>query len=411
MSSERTIISALIQERSAYDAVIAYHDDGDFSDMGEHVFKELVKYYNRDANATCIDVQSLRSRLHRAYPKHIAKFDSFLDKLTEVSVDNVLDDYRDMKSDSLGELIGGYLMAGQHDKAATLLEKYNLIQAEGLVNAGGVDDTAVVYKDADVGTFADEVNRAARIPVAPVELNEAFGGGLIPGSHTLVYAPPETGKTAFAINLAYSIACHKRSRRGDPVLYCGNEESAAMYMIRLLCRFTQWTADEVEDDREGAMVLARKRGWANLTFVHLSPGSIGQVQALIVEHKPKVCIIDQLPNLMLGGKGKEPEKAVLLEKLAYQMRIFYSKNKVAGISMSQADEKAIGKLYLTIKDVFYSNIGVQGMCDAMIGIGMNESYQASNRRVLNITKNKLGGEHIHFTVSLDPKISAFKSVG
>jgi hypothetical protein len=195
------------------------------------------------------------------------------------------------------------------------------------------------------------------------------------------------------------------------VLYIGNEESAAMYMIRMLCRFTQWDAEEVEADREGAMELARSRGWKNLTFVHLTPGSIAQVQALILEHKPKVCIIDQLPNLILGGKGKEPEKTQLLEKLAYQMRMFYSRHKVAGVSMSQADEKSIGKLYLTIRDVYYSNIGVQGQCDAMVGIGMNAAYEASGRRVINITKNKLGGEHIHFTVQLNHKIAAFKSTG
>ncbi len=406
--NESTIIAALIQSRSAYDAVIPYHDEGDFSDMGELVFKELVKYYKRDADATCMDVQSLQARLDRTYPKHKAKFESFLNKMTDVSVDNILDDYRAMKSDSLGELIGGYLLASEHGKAAPLLEKYNRIQTDGLVDT---DDAPVVFKDADVDTFADEVSKAKRIPIAPRELNDAFGGGLIPGSHTLVYAPPETGKTAFAINMAYSIACHKRSRRGDPVLYIGNEESAAMYMIRLLCRFTQWNAEEVEADREGAMKLARSRGWQNLTFVHLTPGSVAQVQALIMEHKPKVCIIDQLPNLILGGKGKEPEKTQLLEKLAYQMRMFYSRHKVAGVSMSQADEKAIGKLYLTIRDVYYSNIGVQGQCDAMVGIGMNAAYEASGRRVINITKNKLGGEHIHFTVQLNHKIAAFKSVG
>jgi len=225
-----------------------------------------------------------------------------------------------------------------------------------------------------------------------------------------VYAPPETGKTAFAINMAYSIACHKRTRKGDPVLYIGNEESAAMYMMRLLCRFTQWDSDRVEEDRSGAMKLARSRGWENLTFVHLTPGSIAQVQALIMEHKPKVCIIDQLANLTLGS-GKEPEKAILLEKLAYAMRMFYSRHKVAGVSMSQASEKAIGKLYLTIKDVYYSNVGVQGMCDAMIGIGMDAAGEASGMRILNITKNKLGGEHTHIRVHLNHKISAFKSTG
>lgn len=406
--NERTIIAALIQARNAYDAVIPYHDEGDFSDMGELVFKELVKYYNRDADATCMDVQSLQSRLSRAYPKHTEKFESFLNRMTDVSVDNILDDYRAMKSDSLGELIGGYLLANEHGKAEALLEKYNRLQVDGL---GNTADAVVVYTDADVDSFADEVSRESRIPIAPKELNDAFGGGLIMGSHTLVYAPPETGKTAFAINTAYAIACHKRTRKGDPVLYIGNEESAAMYMMRLLCRFTQWTAEEVEEDRPAAMVLARKRGWANLTFIPLSPGTVGQVQALILEHKPKVCIIDQLPNLMLGGKGKEPEKTQLLEQLAYSMRMFYSKHKIAGVSMSQADEKAIGKLYLTIRDVYYSNIGVQGQCDAMIGIGMDAKAQATGRRVLCITKNKLGGEHLNINVQLNYKISAFKSSG
>ncbi|MEE8207692.1 MAG: AAA family ATPase [Nitrosomonadaceae bacterium] len=406
--SERNIVAALIQSRKAYDAVIPYHDEGDFSDMAELVFKELVKYYDRDADATCMDVQSLLSRLGRAYPKHTERFESFLNGMTDVSVDNILDDYRAMKSDSLGELIGGYLIAKEHGKAEPLLDKYNRIQADGLVDS---DDAPVVYADADVTSFAGEVSKGSRIPIAPRELNEAFGGGLIVGSHTLIYAPPETGKTAFAINMAYSIACHKRSRQGDRCLYIGNEESAAMYMMRLLCRFTQWEADEVQDDPEGAMELARSRGWENLTFVHLTPGTIAQVQSLILEHKPKVCIIDQLPNLILGGKGKEPEKTQLLERLAYVMRMFYSRNKVAGVSMSQADEKAIGKMYLTIRDVYYSNIGVQGQCDAMVGIGMDAKAQATGRRMLCITKNKLGGEHINIQVLLNHKLSAFKSVG
>lgn len=401
------MIASLIQSRDAYDTVSKYHDEGDFSDMGELIFKELVRYYNRDDTATCMDIQSLQARLKRKYPKATDKFDAFLDKLVTVSVENIIDDYRAMKSDSLGELIGGYLLAGEHDKAAPLLEKYSGIQAEGLTDTV---DAPVVYADADVDTFADSLTSENRIPIAPVELNKAFDGGLIRGSHLLVYAPPECGKTAFAINLAYSTACTKRNREGNKTLYIGNEEAADMYLMRLLCRFTQWDAERVQADRPAAMVLARKRGWANLVFCHLSPGSVAQVQALILEHKPDVVIIDQLHNLILG-KGKEPEKTQLLEKLAYSMRMFYSKHKVAGVSMSQADEKSIGKLYLTIKDVYYSNIGVQGQTDAMIGIGMSKEFEACGRRVLNITKNKLGGSHVAIVVQLNAKISAFKTVG
>jgi hypothetical protein len=405
---ERNILIALIQSRDTYDAISAYHEDTDFTDMGELIYKEIDKYYSRDDKAKALDVESLSARLRRAYPRQYEKFESFLSNIKEVSVGNIIDDYRAMKSDSLGELIGGYLLAGEHSKAEPLLEKYNALQAEGLTKDDA--DAPKVYIDSDVDDFGDSLKGENRIPIAPIELNEAFDGGLIRGSHTLIYAPPECGKTATAINLAYSTACHKRTRKGCKTLYIGNEESDDMYLNRMLCRFTQWTREEVEDNPKGAMELARSRGWANLIFVHLSPGSIPQVQKLILEHMPDVVIIDQLANLLLG-QGKEPEKTQLLERNAYAMRMFYSKHKIAGVSMSQADEKAIGKLHLTIKDVYYSNIGVQGQVDAMIGIGMNDSYASANRRVLNITKNKLGGKHTHIVVELFPKISALKAIG
>jgi len=405
---ERLVIAALVQSRKAYDVIAPYYEEQDFSDMGGIVFNKIDEYYKRDPEVDSMDKGTLLARLRRSNPKANEKFTAFIDKLGRVSVDNILDDYRAMKSDSLGELIGGYLIAGEHKKAAILLDKYNMLQAEGLVS--GESDAPVVYEDADVKDFGESVSRKHRIPIAPRALNDTFDGGLIPGCHLIVYAPPEVGKTAFAINLAYSIACHKKTREGDKVLYFGNEESADMYLNRMLCRFTQWELQEVLDNRPAAMDLARARGWSNLIFIHMSPGSIAQVQKLILEHKPKVVIIDQLHNLILG-KGKEPEKTQLLEKLAYAMRMFYSKHKIAGVSFSQADEKAIGKLHLTIKDIYYSNVGVQGMCDAMIGIGMNDAYQSMGRRCLCITKNKLGGKHTNIIVQLSHKISSFKTIG
>jgi len=268
----------------------------------------------------------------------------------------------------------------------------------------GNDIAPIIYQDADAADFCESLSLENRIPIAPTALNEHLGGGLIAGCHVLIYAPPECGKTAMAINLAYSIAV-----KGRIVMYFGNEESADMYLNRFLCRFCRWPLRKVLADKPAAMELARNRGWKNLVFVHMSPGSIAQVQELILQFSPDVVIIDQLSNLSLG-KGKEPEKTQLLEKLAYAMRMFYSRNKIAGISMSQADEKAIGKLYLTIKNVYYSNIGVQGMCDVMIGIGMNDEYERMGRRILNITKNKLAGKHDALIVQLLPEISMIRGI-
>lgn len=399
--SEYSVLAACMQSSKAFTQVQRFNEDGDFSDKGSLVFKELARYYGKDAEATSVDKDIISRRLKKKYPTHAKQFTKFLSSIGEVSVDNVLDDYCEVKCDSCAEKAGAYLMSGEHDKAAPLLAKYNELKSIGLVEG---EDAPAIYNDAHADEFMDSISKANRIPVAPKALNEFIGGGLIAGSHTLFYAPPETGKTAAAINLAYGMCA-----AGKMCMYFGNEESADMYLNRMLCRFTRWPLDKVEADRDGATELARERGWANLTFVHLSPGTVPQVQRLILDKMPDVVIIDQLTNLRLGS-GKEPEKTQLLEKLAYVMRMFYSKHKIAGVSMSQADENAIGKRILTIKNVYYSNIGVQGMCDLMIGIGMDRDMEHTGQRMLCLTKNKLGGQHVNVRVQLVPQVSMLKAV-
>lgn len=400
MESESKIISAIVSSRAAFATVQSYYESGDLSDLGDLIYKEVALYYKRDGKAQEVDKGSIEERLKRKHPKHADKIHRVISRLRKVSIDNVLEDYRQVKRVAVAQKAGSCLMSGDYDKASKYLESFNALED---MNKGN-ENAPIVYQDAEADDFCESLELKNRIPIAPAKLNEYLGGGLIAGCHVLVYAPPECGKTAMAINLAYSIAV-----KGRKILYIGNEESADMYLNRFLCRFCRWPLNKVLADKPAAMVLARSRGWANLVFVHMSPGSIAQAQELILEHKPAVVVIDQLSNLTLG-KGKEPEKTQLLEKLAYAMRMFYSRNKIAGISMSQADEKAIGKLYLSIKNVYYSNVGVQGMCDAMIGIGMNDDFEAMGRRVLNITKNKLGGTHDAVIVQLVNEISMLKGI-
>lgn len=400
MSTESKIISAIMQDRSAFATVQSYYEASDLSDLGDLIYQEVALYYKRDGKVRQCDKSCILERLERKYTKHTDKFKRVISRIRAVSIDNVLEDYRQVKRKAAAEKAGSYLMVGDYEKAAPLLEK--LASLEDMTK--GNDSAPIVYQDAEADDFCEALELKNRIPIAPKKLNDHLGGGLIAGCHVLIYAPPECGKTALAINIAYSIAAS-----GRVCMYFGNEESAEMYLNRMLCRFCRWPLNKVLKDKKAAMVLARTRGWKNLIFVYCSPGSIGQVQELILKKKPDVVVIDQLSNLTLG-RGQEPEKTQLLEKLAYVMRIFYARNKIAGISMSQADEKAIGTLYLTIKNVYYSNIGVQGMCDVMIGMGMNDEYERMGRRVLNITKNKLGGTHEAIHVQLMNEISMLKGI-
>jgi len=406
--SEKKVMSAVIDNRKAYRTVQKFYEAGDLSDLGELVLKECEAYYSKDLAAEYVDTESLLDRLQVKYPKHDKAFAKFIETLVPVSIANIMEDYCSLKMRAASELAGSYLVAGEFEKAQPYLDKYHQLQAEGLQDdSGGGDDNSNVYNDAHADRFTKSLELGNRIPMLPASLNDKLGGGLIAGSHTLIYAPPEVGKTAIAINTMYGFAS-----AGKRVMYCGNEESAEMYLNRMLCRFTRWPLKKVLAGKDRAMKIARSRGWANLTFIHLSPGSVPEIQDYIREHNPEVCIIDQLSNVNLNrGNGKELDKVQRLEATAYAMRMFYSKTKVAGVSISQADEKAIGKLKLTIKDVYYSNVGLQGQYDVMLGIGMDDNYQRMDRRMINITKNKIGGEHGCVIVGIVREVSMLRGVG
>lgn len=401
---ENKVISAVISYRHAYDSIFPYYERGDFSDLGEIIYKEVGKYYERDPEAEYVDADSLLGRLTRMYSKHREQFEKFFDDMPDVSVDNLLDDYRATKMDSLGERAGSYLLAGEHDKAAELLDKYQQLREEGLQAAAGQEES-VVYQGATVDDIADTFAQENRIPLHPKELNEALNGGLRPGDHCLFYATPEMGKTACAITQAFSIAY-----RGKTVLYVGNEDPADAYLMRMKSRFTGMTEEEILADRDKADKIAIKNGWDNLIFAHMSPGTTDEVKRLALEHGVQAVVLDQLHNLKHSQKPKL-EGTQLLTELAYTMRMFYSKHKITGISFTQADEKAEGKLFLGIKNVYYSNIGVQGQTDVMVGMGADANHVAMHRRALTFTKNKVGGDHGHKIVGIKPQTSSIISIG
>lgn len=406
--SERKVMSAVIDDRNAYRTVQQFYEAGDLSDLGELILKECEAYYNKDEAAEYVDTESLLTRLQVKYPKHEKAFSKFIDDLEPVSIANVLEDYCALKMRASSEMAGSLLVAGKYEEAQPYLDRYQQLSSEGLQDDGGNgNDRSNVYHNAHPDRFTESLEVGNRIPVLPKSLNDKLGGGLIAGCHMLIYAPPEVGKTAIAINTMYGFC-----NAGKRCLYVGNEESAEMYLNRMLCRFTRWPLAKVLKRKDAAYKIAQQRGWDNLIFVHLTPGSVPEIQDYLREYQPDVCIIDQLSNVNLHrGNAKEMDKVQKLEATAYAMRMYYSKHKIAGVSLSQADEKAIGKLRLTIKDVYYSNIGLQGMYDVMLGIGMDDNYQRMDRRMINLTKNKIGGEHGFVIVQMVREVSMLRGVG
>jgi hypothetical protein len=119
------------------------------------------------------------------------------------------------------------------------------------------------------------------IKVWPTPLNNRLDGGLLPGHHLVVFARPEMGKTMFTVNATAGFL-----RQGKKVLYVGNEEPLEDIAMRIICRLTNKTKLEVMDDPASAYKQALEVGYRNAILARLWPGTVREIEKLLVDHEP-----------------------------------------------------------------------------------------------------------------------------
>lgn len=384
---EQQIVSACIKDRAAYDKVGQLLSRSDvLSDHYKLIFQEVVAYYDNDAAASAVDREWLKSRLNRKYQKHGPMFTKLVDGMPDVSTNNVADEFVALRKQRIGEQLANSLLLQGND-IADLIEQYR--EADVITEETQSEE---VYEGVSVRELAEVFNPENMVQLHPKALNDAVGG-LPREGHLIVFARPEMGKSLFGINLAATFA-----HQGDRTLYFGNEDPPKLMLLRFVSRFTGLTRQQILADMDRATELAIQRGYGNLRFVSLSPGSMADVRKHILEYKPKVVVVDQLTNLNCGDKSKTDK----FEELAYRMRMLLKETHTAGVSLCQAGESAEGKLILEMDDVYYSNTGIAAQADVMIGIGANGDFTNLGRRMLSLPKNKLSGSHEAVPVAIDP---------
>ena len=102
---------------------------------------------------------------------------------------------------------------------------------------------------------------------------------------------------------------------------------------------------------------------------------------------------------------KSDNRVVGLERAATEARNLGKRRKVLVVSISQAGDSASGKRVLDRGDVDFSNVGIPGQCDLMIGLGADENMERSNLRMISLPKNKISGDHDPIVITIDPTIS------
>lgn len=396
---EQKIIAALIRSRQAWEQSQDLLDPRDFSLEGQKLLEILKQIYTRDTESAGADIDLVAMAALRATPSDKAArvIENFLKGLpsgTAAGDANILAELRLHKLHIVGQQLGSALVDGRDEaRIDELLDSYTGLKS----GTSSFIEEEETFQGASLASLVSKsFSKEGLIELWPAALNAKLDGGVRPGHHVLVFAPTEMGKTLFAINMVAGFL-----KQGKKVLYVGNEDPAADILMRLASRISGRNKHEIIRDPEGTDRVLASRNWGLFTLVSLAPGTFSRINSLVCFHKPDVVILDQLRNIDV----KSDNRVVGLERAATEARNLGKRRKVLVVSISQAGDSASGKRVLDRGDVDFSNVGIPGQCDLMIGLGADANMERSNLRMISLPKNKISGDHDPIVITIDPTIS------
>lgn len=390
---EQKVISALLYDRQSFETLRSVITSDDFSDKGEILFDFIQEFYTNDPDAQYIDKDLLCDHLNLNYPKNSDSLVRVVKNLEPVSAPNVVKEYIALRKDRAAHELAHALLGKDSKVVDARLEDFNVWKSKEDIE---IEEDTEVYSNVRLSELIERKNNNDLIKVYPKALNNTLDGGVPPETHILLYAPPEVGKSLLAINMTCGFLVH-----GHKTLYFSNEDPPDQYLWRFHTCLLGKDKYTILKNVDQYQQRADQMGLSNLVFVSDPAGTITQLEALIQEHKPECLVVDQIGNISV--KDKEGTQA--LEHIAKQVRRLAKKYKLVAVSVHQGDAESLGKVYLDLGDVYYSNIGVQAAMDVMVGVGASKEMLVSGARVLTLPKNKISGNHESINCTFDTKIS------
>ena len=229
--------------------------------------------------------------------------------------------------------------------------------------------------------------------------------GIGSGEFAVVFACPETGKSAFIVSLC--AAPGGFCQQGAKVLYLGNEESTKRTKLRAIQSYTGLTRPEIEFDPVAA--VARYSGIKdNLVMKDVQEWDIQKMESYIAKVNPDIVIVDQADKLAVAGNFNAGHER--LRELYRRLRETAKKHDCALIGVSQASAEAENRTRLTMTMMEGSRVGKAAEADLIIGIGKLNSGEEDgpdNSRFLTVMKNKLSGYHGTIPCMMEPEVSRY----
>ncbi len=400
---ETTLLSAFIADRSDYDAVVHHLTRDDWSPMGSAMLGLIDDYYHRDSEAGAVDLEVLRSAIKRRFsdiPRHQDKALALLEEVLANSTSkvNVVAEVLENERDKMRLKLVDALLSHDETLIEETLSKYNDI-TEATVLESQVEEE---YQGKDVRELLEEMEEDGEWSIAPASLGKRIKGGVRPGHTIIMAARPERGKTLFGVNMAAGFLA-----QGAAVLYLANEDPMPDIIMRLLTNLTGRSEDDIRNDPEGAMASAREAGYDNAVFAGMAPGTPFEVEALVRKYEPDVVFVDQMRNIAAQSENN----TLRLEKVARELRNIARRHKCVMIGITQVGDSGRDTNYLNDGDIDGSNTGIPGACDVMVLIGCDEEYEKRDLRMINLAKNKRGGNHDSFPVQVNRNLSRVFTYG
>jgi KaiC/GvpD/RAD55 family RecA-like ATPase len=387
---ETNILAAVLGSRKAWETV---HQIGvgpsELSEVGRAVYDAASVQYDRDKSLSVVSTELLRAQAERKFGKG-SMADSVMDYVgrlpSDISRINVIEEHRLLRLGHVSATLASLLASGNHgEDTDEAIERYKVLVAG--------EESEEESDRLDIDDFDEE--QGERIRLYPKEISDFIGGGVRRGNNVVIFGRPNSCKTMLALNNAACLA-----KNGYKVLYVANEEPPRDLTQRLLSRMSKIDIDEIDADPQARQAAfdragrAYKQNWFLLHKAGVTARDIRQAAARI---RPDVIIVDQIKNVHVA----EDNRALQLDKLARQVREMGIEYDAVTISVTQAGESAEGRIILGQTDVEWSNTGIPGAADLMIGIGVNDELDGLNKRMLTICKNKIKNRHGSFPVWVD----------
>jgi len=357
-----------------------------------------------DSNLSIDEIATLHTQVYNPALSRAAK-ENFYNLLEEV------------KKEKPNKKIATTILESLHKQnvarkiAVIATELYNNTREDGFTGIQElIDESKGIYKEEyenitdDIEELIESLKDNTKWKFNLTDLRNRVNG-IGEGNFIIIFARPESGKTAFWVNLV--AGRNGFATQGAKVCALINEEPAIRTQMRLINAHTGMTFAEIRKnpDRAGELWSQIK---TNIKILDTVDWTLEKIDSYVAKEKPDVLIVDQLDKIHIGGtfaRGDEKLRAIYTGA-----REIAKRRNCSLIGISQASADASGKWDMTFDMMENSKTGKAAEADVIIGVGYkpNSEYSNENERSLSVSKNKITGWHGKVMVKIEPEISRYR---